>query len=174
MMHERATIGPDIMGEAGERAYGSGCRPAYRYSRKYTQHTRFRDHYFKRFPEIQRVRNNNATSEEVFCIRMVMERFGYDLIRFYNENEQLCESICKAVYDKEPYDTLAAGYYELLAAEEAGRAPAGSAQSVNVSVNHPLGIEAVGIYYWDQLNPLLGQAYQIMDQQTLNALFLAR
>jgi hypothetical protein len=105
---------------------------------------------------------------------MVMERFGYDLGRFYDKNEQLCEAICAAIYAKEPYDTLTAGYYELLAAEESGQAPSGSAQLIQSSVDHPLGLEAIGMYYWDQLNPLLEQAYQIMDQQTLNAPFLTR
>lgn len=138
------------------------------------RHEQFRDSYFERFPEIQRVRQGNAPDEEVFYVRMVMERFGYDLIRFYDENESLCEAICDAVIAKAPYDRLALGYHELSAAEIAGEVSLGSAQSLQESIDHPLGIEAIGIYYWDQLNPLLEQAYQLMDTQTLNAPFLTK
>jgi hypothetical protein len=37
-----------------------------------------------------------------------------------------------------------------------------------------LGIEAIGMFYWDRLNPLLERAYALMDVQTLNAPFLTR
>jgi len=69
---------------------------------------------------------------------------------------------------------LVQGYYELAAAETAGEVASGSALSLQTSIDHPLGIEAIGIYYWDQLNPLLEQAYQLMDEETLNAPFLTK
>lgn len=139
-----------------------------------TTHEQFRGNYYRRFPEINHVRENTASPVEVFYVRMVMERFGYDLVRFYDENEMLCDDICDGVAAKAAYDILQAEHDRLLMAEDAGHIAVGSALSLQKSVGHPLGLEAIGIYYWDQLNPLLVQAYERMDQQTLNAPFLTR
>jgi hypothetical protein len=105
---------------------------------------------------------------------MVMERFGYDLVGFYEQNLELCEAICTAAEAKLPYDLLAAGYNQLVIAERAGCIAPGSAQSLQACTVSGLGIEAVGMYYWDRLNPLLEESYNLMDAQTLNAPFLTR
>lgn len=139
-----------------------------------TLHEQFAGEYYRRFPEIKRVRTGEATDAEVFYVRMVKERFGYDLIDFYDRNQELCEAICDAVAAKEPYDSLAWGYRDVHAEEAEGRLPLGSTQALQESVRHPAGIEAIGMYYWDQINPLLQQAYQIMNQEMLNAPFLTR
>lgn len=137
-------------------------------------HQQFAGEYYQRFPEIKRVRAGEATDPEVFYIRMVKERFGYDLVDFYDRNQELCEAICDAVAAKEPYDLLVWGYREICTEEAEGQLPPGSAQSLHESVAHSMGIEAIGIHYWDQINPLLEQAYQIMNQEMLNAPFLTR
>lgn len=138
------------------------------------EHTQYRGQYYRRFPEIKRVREGIAEDHEVFYVRMVKERFGYDLVQFYESHETLCEDICERVEALAPYDVLVDGYNRLVAAESAGVVASGSAESLQACVNHELGIEAIGMYYWDRLNPLLEQAYVIMDGQTLNAPFLAR
>jgi len=66
------------------------------------------------------------------------------------------------------------GYNETLLLEEAGELPPGSVHEVDLATEHPLGIEAVGMYYWERINPLLEQAYALIDQRTLNAPFLAK
>lgn len=137
-------------------------------------HEEFGGGFYRRFTEISRVRAGEATDAEVFYVRMVKERFGYDLIDFYNRNHELCEAICSTVAAKEPYDTLISGYLEVCGDEAEGRLSPGSAQTVQVSIDHPAGIEAVGMYYWDQINPLLEQAYGLMDQEMLNAPFLTK
>jgi hypothetical protein len=139
-----------------------------------TTHTQYRDNFFRRFEEIQAVRQERATDSQVFYVRMVKERFGFDLVAFYDQQSQLCDEICSAVAAKEPYDRLVAGYYHILAQEQTGELPPGSAQELNTAVLHPLGIEAVGMHYWDKINPLLAKAYNLMDAQTLNAPFLAK
>jgi hypothetical protein len=137
-------------------------------------HTQYRDNFFQRFGELRAIRDEVATDAQVFYVRMVKERFGFDLLTFYDEHPRLCDAICDAVDDKEPYDQLVAGYYELLDQEQAGEVPVGSADGLNVAVDHPLGIEAIGMYYWGRINPLLEEAYGLMDAQTLNAPFLTR
>lgn len=129
---------------------------------------------YRRFIEVNRVRTGEATDAEVFYVRMVKERFGYDLVDFYDRNHELCEAICSTVADKEPYDVLVSGYFEAVRDEAEGLLPPGSAQTVQENINHPAGIEAVGMYYWDRINPLLEQAYGIIDQEILNAPFLTK
>lgn len=137
-------------------------------------HEEFGGEFYRRFTEIRRVRTGEATDTEVFYVRMVKERFGYDLIDFYNRNHELCEAVCSTVAAKEPYDTLVSGYLDVCGAEAEGLLPPGSAQTVQESTNHPAGIEAIGMYYWDQINPLLEQAYGLVDQEILNAPFLTK
>lgn len=120
------------------------------------------------------MRTGEATDAEVFYVRMVKERFGYDLVDFYDRNHELCDATCSTVADKEPYDTVASGYLDVCRDEAEGRLPPGSAQSIQDRVDHPAGIEAIGIYYWDRINPLLEQAYNVMDQEMLNAPFLTK
>lgn len=137
-------------------------------------HEEFGGEFYRRFIEVNRVRANEATDAEVFYVRMVKERFGYDLIDFFDRNLELCGAVCDAVVAKEPYDLLVSGYREICTEEIEGRLPPGSAQSVHESIDHPAGIEAVGMHYWDRINPLLEQAYQIMDQEMLNAPFFTK
>jgi hypothetical protein len=49
-----------------------------------------------------------------------------------------------------------------------------SKKYVGLSNVHPLGIEAIGIYYWDRINPLLEEAYALIEEGTINAPFLAK
>jgi hypothetical protein len=137
-------------------------------------HEEFGGEFYRRFAEINRVQAGEATDAEVFYVRMVKERFGYDLVDFYNRNHELCEAICSTVATKEPYDILASGYLEVCRNEAEGLLPPGSARTVQESINHPAGIEAIGMYYWDQINPLLEQAYSLIDQEILNAPFLTK
>lgn len=137
-------------------------------------HEEFGGEFYRRFTEINRVRTGEATDVEVFYVRMVKERFGYDLIDFYNRNHELCEAICSTVAAKEPYDTLVSGYLEVCRDEAEGLLPPGSARTVQESINHPAGIEAIGMYHWDRINPLLKQAYGLIDQEMLNAPFLTK
>lgn len=137
-------------------------------------HEEFGGEFYRRFVEVNRVRAGEATDAEVFYVRMVKERFGYDLVDFYDRNYELCEAICGAVADKEPYDTLVSGYLDVCQDEPEGLLPPGSAQSVQESIDHPAGIEAVGMYHWDRINPLLEQAYGMIDQEILNAPFLTK
>jgi hypothetical protein len=137
-------------------------------------HEEFGGEFYRRFTEVNRVRAGEATDAEVFYVRMVKERFGYDLIDFYERNYGLCEAICSSLAAKESYDILVFGYLDVRKDEAEGLLPPGSAQVVQESVNHPRGIEAVAMYYWDRINPLLEQAYGLIDQEMLNAPFLTK
>lgn len=137
-------------------------------------HEEFGGEFYRRFIEVNHVRTGEATDIEIFYVRMVKERFGYDLVDFYDRNRSLCEAICGALVDKEPYDRLVSGYLDVCKDEIEGLLPPGSAQTVQASIDHPAGIEAIGMHYWDRINPLLEQAYGIIDQEILNAPFLTK
>lgn len=136
--------------------------------------SQYRDNFFKRFIEISAIRNEHPTDTQVNYVRMVKERFGLDLLAFYEERRQLCDAICDAIEAKAPYDMLVHGRKSLLQLEGAGDIPANTTHGLDGAANHPLGIEAIGIYYWEMINPLLEQAYTILDSQTLNAPFLSK
>lgn len=135
-------------------------------------HSQHRGNFFKRFGEIKAVREERAADDQVFYVRMVKERFGLDLLSFYDEHLETCEAICTAVDAKEPYDRLVAGCEEMLLLEQSGVVAIGSAAEISEATGHPLGVEAVGMYYWDRINPLLEHAYEFLDERTLNAPFL--
>lgn len=128
--------------------------------------------FYTRFLELKAVHGGEATESQVRYIRMVKERFGLDLLDFYAQERDLCDAICDAVQAKNPYDELRAGYKHLNRLEMLGELPAGSANQLNVATDHPLGLQAIGLYYWDVINPLLEKAYALLDKQTLNAPFL--
>lgn len=138
------------------------------------RHTQYRDNFFNRFLEIRAVVTDTATEPQVTYTRMVKERFGLDLLGFYAEQPELCDAICTAIDAKEPYDRLVSGHAQIAALEAGGNLPEGSADELNIATAHPLGIEAIGMYYWDQINPLLERAYTLIDATTLNAPFLTK
>lgn len=107
----------------------------------------YRDNFFKRFPEMRAVIESLATESEVFYVRMVKERFGLDLLAFYREQKELCDAICDALAAKAPYDQLVSGYQDILEQETRGIVSIGTAESVQQATGHPLGIEAIGMYY---------------------------
>lgn len=139
-----------------------------------TAHTQYRGNFYKRIPLIKAVAEGRGEASQITYLRMVKERFALDLVRFYGEQSALCDAICEAVAAKDPYDTLVAGYVMVTKLETTGALPLGSAADLHAAAEHPLGIEAIGIYYWGQLNPLLEQAYMLIDATTLNAPFLTR
>jgi hypothetical protein len=134
----------------------------------------FRGTFYTRFPEMKAVANGYGTDEQVTYVRMTKERFGIDLVAFYSLHDELCESICSSLNAKVSYDLLSSSYQELVSEESVGHIPDGSSQSVLEAIGHPRGMEAIGLYYWDQINPLLEQAYTIFDGESLNAPFLGR
>lgn len=135
-------------------------------------HAQYRGNFYRRFGEIKAVREDRAKDDQVFYVRMVKERFGLDLLSFYDEHREVCDAICEAVNAKDPYDQLVAGYEEVLSLEGSGALPPGSAHEVYTATGHPLGLEAIGMYYWDKINPLLENAYELLDERSLNAPFL--
>jgi hypothetical protein len=136
--------------------------------------TPFRGTFCQRFPEMKAVVFGYATEQEVLYVRTAKERFGIDLEAFYRLHPELCDSICAAIDAKASYELLTSSYAELESEESAGNAPSGSAQSILEAIGHPRGMDAIGLHYWDQLNPLLADAYAIFDAESLNAPFLGR
>jgi hypothetical protein len=130
--------------------------------------------FFQRFLEIKAVVENTATERQIIYIRMVKERFGVDLLSFYADNQGLCEAIVQELIAQEPYISLVELTRKLEAEEAAGIIPAESTARINRATGHPLGIKAVGLFYMDMLNPLLQQAYSLLETQTLNAPFFIR
>lgn len=134
----------------------------------------FRGSFFTRFVEIRAVSDNTATPEQVTYLRMVKERFGLDLVSMSLELEDLFTQVYEAIDDKDPYDQLVLGRLALLDLEAVAPEARGLATSLDDATNHPLGIEAIGMHYWDSLNPLLEQTYDIISERSLNAPFLTR
>lgn len=135
---------------------------------------RFGHNFVERFSDIRAIQEGRANDDQLFYVRMVKERFGYDLLAFSDRNSQLCNKIFEAIEAKASYDRLLQGFGDVTRLECSGELPAGSAQSINVATGHPLGIVAIAVYYWDKLNPLLEEAYQLMSSETLNAPFLTK
>ncbi|MBI4157819.1 hypothetical protein HY502_03145 [Candidatus Woesebacteria bacterium] len=72
---------------------------------------------------------------------------------FYNRHKKLCDEVFEALDGLDEYDRLLGGFiafYNTRKFELGDR--------LNELVPHPLGIEAVGMYAWDRLNPLLEKA----------------
>ncbi|MBP7806919.1 hypothetical protein KA047_00290 [Candidatus Saccharibacteria bacterium] len=130
--------------------------------------------FYMRFLEVRAVINGEATDTQINYTRMIKERFGFDLVDFFTNELALCKSICHAIEAKQPYDQLFGGVKQLQELEACGELPIGSAEEINIAANHPLGIHAIGLYYWDAINELLEQAYDKIARQTLNAPFLTR
>lgn len=139
-----------------------------------TSHVQYGDNFYRRFGEIQAIREGTADDAQVFYVQFFKEKLAGDLLLFYGDYPQLCDAICNAVTAKEPYDRLVSGYHELLRLEEKGEVPAGSAQELNEATGHPLGIEAIGMYYWGKINPLLEQAASIINERTRHLPYLMK
>jgi hypothetical protein len=138
------------------------------------RHTQYGGNFFKRFIEIKAIVLGEAKESEITYIRMIKERFGLDLLCFYNDNYDLCEAICDSIHAKEPYDKLMNALKRIETLEASNELPEGSVRTLNEATGHPLGIEAIGMFYWSHINPLLEDAYSLIEQSSLNAPFLTR
>lgn len=73
--------------------------------------------FYNRLQEIRAVKLGCASEEQITNIRMFKERFGFDLLTFYTDNEQLCETIFTEVQDNSSIvdiDPLVAEVYSRL------------------------------------------------------------
>ena len=134
----------------------------------------YRDNFFKRFKELHNIKLGIASDAEVIYMRMIKERFGLDMLRFYDENQALCESAYAAIEAKAPYDILLLGKKVIVSLEDQLRIEPGSANAIDIATSHNLGIGAVGLFYWNSINPLLQEAYETLEPTTLNAPFLTK
>ncbi|MEK7599882.1 MAG: hypothetical protein AAB462_02515 [Patescibacteria group bacterium] len=66
----------------------------------------YRGNFFERFIELKAIAEGRASDSQVIYIRMVKERFGLDLLDFYENNIQLCEAINDAVEAKESWEVV--------------------------------------------------------------------
>jgi hypothetical protein len=57
---------------------------------------RHRGNFFGRFIEMRAVLDGDASDEQIHYVRMVKERFGFDLVNFYAQHRGLCDAILGA------------------------------------------------------------------------------
>lgn len=133
-----------------------------------------RDKFHERFLEVRAIIEGAQSVEESIYIRTIKERFGLDLIAFYKRNYALCQQITAALLEQRQYAQLA-DYYERLDLRQAGatnQCMVGSTYELDAATQHPLGIRAIGVFYWSKINNLLTEAYALLEQETLNAPYL--
>lgn len=82
---------------------------------------------------------------------------------FVKENDQLLKQINTALKNEEIYITLKEYGYQLAKDKRFDEA-----EKFNKSIDQDLGFEAVGIAVWNELNPLLELAGQMMEEEGLN------
>lgn len=138
------------------------------------EHEQYKGIFFRRFVEIKAVDEGSATRQQLTYIRMFKERFGLDLVLLAAEFSDTFGAIYDAIDAKKPYDELAIGRVGLLELEHSMVIPEGTTASLDNVVQHPFGIEAIGMHYWDKFNPLLETAYKIIESRNLNVSFLAK
>ena len=132
------------------------------------------DNFYKRFFDLKVAYDGKATHLQTSYLRMSKERFGLDLEQFYRDNVSLCNSIYDVVMRLQPFEELTAANKKLLQMEAEGKIPIGKSEILNSATSHPLGINAIGIYLRDELNPLLELAYALLEDLTPNAPFYTR
>ena len=71
----------------------------------------------------------------------------------------MCENLFKALDETRDYLTLLLGFKNFY---RDGKYAIGDL--LNAMIPHPIGIEAVGMYAWDKINPLLEKADNILKE----------
>lgn len=66
----------------------------------------YRGNFFKRFAELKAISEGHASDAQIIYIRMVKERFGLDLLDFYENNIKLCEAINDAIEADAPREII--------------------------------------------------------------------
>jgi len=97
-------------------------------------------------------------------LEQAQDNAGIDLLDFYDKYPELCDRVIAAIDASEPYRTLYEASMELLELSCGAEF-----QEINGATAHPLGVEAIGIYYWDRINPLLEEAYAVLATLSPNA-----
>lgn len=135
-------------------------------------HDQYRNNFFVNFEALQRLIKNGKLEEGDLLGRSYLENFnerGIDPREFYNENKELCDTIFKALDGTDEYDKLLGAFIKFY---NNRRFELGD--RLNEMVPHPLGIEAVGVYSWDKLNPLLKKVDEAMKAMGIDTKDMGR
>lgn len=136
--------------------------------------SQFGGNFYKRFLEMKAATEGTATQRQQIYLRMVKERFAIDLVRFYQENQTLCDTICDILNDKKQFDELVSDYDTKKRMQNEGTSTTVTTDDIDEATQNPLGIRSIGMHYWTILNPLLEEAYGVLETRTLNAPFLTK
>lgn len=122
------------------------------------QRTQFGDNFFLLFNAL-RARNAGQARHLFFDVYLErIESLGDPWKRFEGANRELFESIYRVLEDKKGFDELFRAYSNAFFSRRRE-----NIEALREATGHPRGIDAIGDYYWGQLNPLLEEAATRME-----------
>jgi hypothetical protein len=128
-------------------------------------HIQYRNNFCGIFEALRRFIRIGSVKEHSFPEAYFHELTdaGVNPREFYENNKDLCENLFEALDQENDYKRLLFGFRNLYRNGEydaAGR--------LNATVPNPIGIEAVGIYAWDKINPLLEKADNVLKEMGID------
>ncbi len=130
------------------------------------EHDQFGNNFFRRFVELEKSFYDEALTPPSDESKIMQG--------LYQRCPELCTELFILIAAKQPYDKLREAYIDYTVLERSEKVPVGSAQALNEAVDHPRGIEAIGMYYWDAINPLLSAAYSELAASGIDPLELTK
>jgi hypothetical protein len=128
-------------------------------------HKQYRNNFCGIFEGLELLIRTGSVKENSFfdVYLRKLTNAGVNPQEFYKNNKDLCENLFEALDEQSDYHSLLNGLINLF---KAGKYAAG--ESLNATVPNPIGIEAVGMYAWDKINPLLEKADNILKEMGID------
>ena len=128
-------------------------------------HTQYRNNFFGIFEGLKLFIRTGTTKDNMFydvCLRNLTDA-GVNPQEFYENNKDLCDSLFETLDEENDYMSLLLGVIDLFRDRKYD-----AGDRLNAIVPHPIGIEAVGMYAWDKINPLLEKADSILKEMGID------
>lgn len=122
-------------------------------------HIQYRNNFFGIFGALSLFIRTGTIKDNLFYdanLRNLIDA-GVNPQEFYENNKDLCDNLFEALDEQKDYSTLFYGIKNLFRDRKDD-----AADRLNATVPNPLGIEAVAMYAWDKINPLLEEADNIL------------
>ena len=130
----------------------------------------YRQNFVRRFIDVHAVIAAEASEDQIRYVRMVKERFGFDLLSFYAQHLSLCDAIIRAIQPLAAHDCPGWSAVGLPRLEAVGEI-APRAKPFNLASRGDIDDTIVNVSAIDEL---LARAYKLIEQDTLNAPFLTK
>lgn len=127
-------------------------------------HQQFGNNFFILFEELRKKLRNENYSDNSSMYLIYAEQMGDAWQIFLRDNAELVEKLLEAMEAVQVFVKL----FNYLSASDFSSDDSTLSEELSLAIDHPLGLTAIAISAWDEINPLLSKAAEEMKKVGIN------